>query len=465
MIKKHGWKIGEKFVRPGVSIVKLLVLGFMGVANVAFSQANEGLEQSLVEAGEEPSIVFGTQGLLIEGWRSRMQDFGYEVQFDPPSVSPDLGGGKYITSAMVSVQVPPGNPGFIESRVKAIELAQLEAKGELIGMFATEVGGSRFLDAMEKSSWADGSVAEIRNLGTLDRIVSKGEVLAEKTLDAAILAVDPDYDPSAYASQEEKLIVASEVVGSEVRVRALQSVAGAATVFSAEGYLNVDGVEDYAVIVSMIWTPKLQKVASAMHNHYYQIPKMDPNVPVDEQIPSDPETLVANIGVRVVIDENGQYALLSFAQAEPQYVSSSRRAKAIQRAKKVARVRAMGYLRNFIGETVSFRQEEGSAQISVEFNEGSSGVENIRQFAESRRGVASSLKLVGMQSKGDWAGRHPASDQTVAGSIVAWTPTQQEMAQSLKADLAGTKRKEQEEDDSAKKEFAIESMQININKY
>jgi len=433
----------------------------------AYAQLDDDLGDSLALASDSPSVVFGAQGELIEGWRARMSEFGFDAQYEPPIVSPDLGGGKFITSAMVSVQVPPGNPGFIESRVKAIEQAQLEAKGELIAMFTTEVGSSRLLEVQENASWQDGSVDEIRQLSTLDRIVKKSERLTEAALDAAIQAVDPEYDPSIYNNQQEKLAIASQVVKSATRVRALEAVAGAATVFSAEGYLNIAGVDDYQVIVSMIWTPNLQRVASAMYNKYYEIPKLNPNVPIEDQIPADPDTLIANLGVRVVVDENGQFALLSFAQAEPQYTSAGRRAKAIQRAKKIARVRAMGYLRNFVGETVSFQQSEQSSELAVEFNDTSSGVENVRAYSESRKGVAASLKLVGLQGKGEWAGKHPESEQLVAGSIIAWSPQQQEAAQALKETLSGNpaKKKESPEEEASRKGFAIESMKIKIDNY
>ena len=424
-------------------------------------------EQIISTAEQNPAAVATTQSKVISDWQQAMRGFGLDVSGNPEKVTEIIGGTKFIVSHMERVQVSTGQPGWVESRVKAYERAMLVAKAELAKTMEETVEATGNYQVLEDAAFAEGNIEEVRELSEGGKLLRKGVDLVDTALDSAISRLDPEYDPNQYDNVEEKIATYQNLRSQVIRTRAAAEVAGATIIYMGEGPLE-DG--SYGVVVSLIWTPKMSQVAKSMLNKEYHLEAMEPGRSLMSTVPRDEELLLATQGVRVVVDENGQFGVMAYAQAQPRKTSVARQGQAIQGAKDIASTRARGYLVNFVRATVSSSGNLSERELAREFSDLSFAVENIRRNEQRLASRAKKTKLVGIRQLNSWSAQHPVTGQWVAGAVIGWSPSSMNQATELKTTLKESLEKPVPENAAQHQpqlsdEQALKSIKVDIGNY
>ncbi len=338
-----------------------------------------------------------------------------------------------VSSASEFTRVSIGQPGWIESRIVAFERAELEAKVKIIRFLAEASESKRSLDLMEKATWSDGTVAEVKQLSdiaeTLDRLKKKTLALSDAALDSVLRKLDSDYDPSEYEkqTQEERKTIVEDIFQRKIRNLAFRTSIGVTPVYTSEG--KVKG--EYQVLIGVVWSPKLNRLAMSLFNDEYNIPPVSPGKKISTHVPKKDSALLGTLGTRIVIDEKGDYAVLAYAQAQPRRSSPSREQSALHLAKQIAAERARAQIVNYIREGLTMRSEENSRELSREFSDLTVGTETLRKYRHRIKGRKTKVKLSGLRVVREWNMLHPETGQKVAGAIVAWSPSSARMSEKM----------------------------------
>ena len=387
--------------------------------------AEDSPEQLVRTAAEAPLEKQNAKETPDQRWQNFLAEHGWDAGLAAGGVIYIPERELIISSASAFTKVRVGQPGWLESRIVAFENAEMDAKTKIIRYLAESVETKRSLALLEKAQWNDGEVDKVRNLNeieeSLKRIGKKSVALAEKSLDKALQKLDPDYDPAKYEgkSVEDLKVIAEDLFNRQIKTVAMGTLIGVTPLYSTEG---AAGEGEYQVLMGVIWSPKLNRLAMSLFNDEYNIPKVKPGKKLSEYIPADPLALLSTIGTRIVIDENGEYAVLAYAQAQPRRTGPGRRQAALHQAKQIAANRARAQLVNFIREGLTLRDSEASKELSREFSDMTFGTETIRDYRKMITGKRVKVKLSGLRILKEWSLAHPATGQQVAGAVVAWSP-------------------------------------------
>ncbi len=337
-----------------------------------------------------------------------------------------------VASGSSFVSVGIGQPGWVESRIIAFEQAELDAKVKIIRFLSEDVDTSRSLSYMENATWNDGTIEEIKQLNdvseTLKRIGKKTLDLADASLDQALQKMDPDYDKEKYAniSSGKKHTILEQKFKRKIRNVTFKTTIGITPVYNDEA--KVDGA--YKVIVGVVWSPKLNRLAQGLFNRTYTMKKATPNKSINE-ILNDSKLLLSNYGTRITTDENGDFIVLAYAQAAPRNTSPSRRASAVHDAKEIASNRARALITNYIREGMAYSSSEQSEELLREFSDQTVGVEILREVSRKIKGQKTKVRLRGLHQVKEWAEKHPETGQWIAGVVIAWSPTSMKASQKM----------------------------------
>ncbi len=440
------------------------------VMGLAINGIAEDNPETIVKTTSAPSSTPAEKESLEDRWQAFLaaRNLNTGVQEGGVTLIPDR--DIIISSASEFTKVRIGQPGWIESRVVAFERAELEAKAKIIRYLSETVETKRSLELLENAAWSDGSVQEVKRLGevqgTLERIGKKSLALTEGALDQALKKMDPDYDAEKYAdkSPEELKVIAEDTFTRHIRSMAFRTLIGVTPIYTTE--CKKGG--EYHVLIGVIWSPKLNRLALSLFNDEYNIPAVEPGTELEKQLPSQPETLLGTWGTRIVIDENGHYAVLAYAQSQPRRASPSRMQAALQTAKEIAANRARGQIVNYIKEGLTVRDEEKSRELSREFSDMTVGTETVRKYNHRIAGRKVKVNLRGLRILKQWDMDHPETGQKVAGAVVAWSPSSAALSEKIDSVMKARPKADKKEpskttDDKSGAE--IESMPVDTSKY
>jgi len=446
----------------------LAVVFAIGIANIA---AAGDKPEEVLRAPANAKNDTATRLSLEERWRSFLdaRSWGESVYEGGVITFPER--SLIVSSASEFTRVGIGQPGWIESRIAAFERAELEAKVKIIRFLAETSESQRSLDLLEKATWSDGSVAEVKRLSdvaeTLDRLKKKTLALSDAALDSALRKLDPDYDPSVYEkqTQEERKTVVEDKFQRKIRSMAFRTSIGITPVYTVEG--KVGG--EYQVLIGVVWSPNLNRVAMSLFNDEYNIPPVKPGKKLGAQVPKKDSALLGTFGTRIVIDENGDYAVLAYAQAQPRRSSPGREQSAMQLAKQIAAERARAQIVNYIREGLTMRSEEDSRELSREFSDLTVGTETLREYRHRIKARKTRVKLRGLRVVREWNLAHPETGQKVAGAVVSWSPSaarlSEKMDNTMKGQPKAAKPAGQETEKNESPSVVIESMPVDTSVY
>lgn len=449
----------------------MIIVSLVIIAGQVF--AEDSPEQLIRTAAEATKQVQKTTETPDQRWQNFLADHGWDTGFSAGGVIYIPERNLIISSAVSYTKVRVGQPGWVESRIAAFERAEMEAKTKIIRYLSESVETKRSLALLEKAQWNDGEVDKVRDLDevqeSLKRIGKKSVALAEKTLDNALQKLDPDYDPTKYEGKsiEDLKIIAENLFNRQIKTVAMGTLIGVTPLYSAEG---AAGEGEYEVLIGVIWSPKLNRLAMSLFNDEYNIPKVKPGRKLGEYIPSDELALLGTIGTRIVIDEKGEYVVLAYAQAQPRRTGPGRRQAALYQAKQIAANRARAQLVNFIREGITLKDSEASKELSREFSDMTFGTETIRDYQKMIAGKRVKVKLSGLRILKEWSLAHPATGQHVAGAVVSWSPGSARLSKQAgeimqRAKDSGTRKTTSPADISRKEVPALQSMKIDTSAY
>jgi hypothetical protein len=442
-------------------------MGVLSVPVVAEDKPGE----VLTKAGELQKEAMPKQERLHDRWGKFVQlnGWGNATQEGEIMLIPDR--NLIVSSAEEFTRVPVGQPGWIESRIVAYERAELQAKAKIVRYFSETTNTSRSLEMLEKASWSDGTIAEVREVGevaaTIEKIGKKSLAVTDALLDQAMRKLDPDYDPSQYESlsQEQLQVVVQDKFKRRINSLAFRSLIGVTPLYTTEGEYG----GQYQVLVGVVWSPKLNNVALSLSNDVYNLPPVAPGGKVETSIPADPDVLLGTMGTRVVVDENGHFAVVAYAQAQPRRAAPARQQSAIHTARKIAANRARAQIVNFVKESLSLRSSEKTDELSQEYSDMTVGTETIREFREKIAGTKVEVKLRGLRTLKEWDQPHPLTGEPVAGAVLVWSPSGAEMAADM--DRVMKEQSQQFKAEAApspvpqSSDKVLESMPINTTQY
>ena len=342
--------------------------------------------------------------------------------------------GTYLGWGEAEINVPPDDLRFGQARIIAFEKAFADAKGEYAQTSqrrtTTQTVRQLFHDDREPSP-AD----LVDEKSRLKLIYEKVEALTEAKLDEKLEEAGVDPKELQNKSVKKKQKMAADAISRTIATRSIQSVAGVRVLATFE---DLEGVG-----VLIVCSDQMRQIAKAVADGKTvgHPSKKDPKESILEQIeakaPKDVDLAFMH-GVRVMIDENGDRALVSFGQSSPKITKNDSKMKknmAIKAAREQAYALADGDLTDFIKSTVVLDQKtniEGSdtmerlirSDSSVEDTEsnqiGSSLNKLIRQ-----KGHAT---LQGTTTVKRWTANHPETGHLIVGHILMWSPATRDAA-------------------------------------
>ncbi len=269
------------------------------------------------------------------------------------------------------------------------------------------------------------------------RIVLKSAALAEQTLDQKLAESGMDQEEiERLTTPVQKRAALAESVSRRTLNEAMGSAAGLVPVKTFEG---LDDEGNTAIGVVAVYSERMRHIANQVAKG--EVIRPDParaRRPIAEQIADydKNEELPNEFGVRVMWDEQGYPAIVSFGQWgwSPANLSKKKRAQRRKFALKQAEIDALSNLTVFVRASTRFTEESSvGADLEEAFNLPRGGVpEEIEEtriadkLIETAR-VKAEVTLTGYTPERQWATRHPLLDeQELVGAVVYWSPARED---------------------------------------
>jgi len=376
---------------------------------------------------EERALVplDGQYGSEVEQmWRARLENDGLSEGENDRDV--------FIASGLTTVAMEKGNPGWIESRRIAYDIAFARAKASLVssmGQRIQQTGSARFTS---NAGFGQGQIQEIEAVDQTARILDKAGDLTEATLDAALREIDPNYSASEYddLSMPERQVVLEDLFEQSTYRAAARVIAGASTYTVLEGPSH-DG-NNHEILVGLVWSPRLSALAAAIQEGRTSMPVDGVRVSAEDLLPSTVGEAVSMMGTRVFIDENGDRALLSFVQTEPAQVSAADADMARRAAISTAEDLALGQIAAFVGENVTLESEVQARQLTQVYADlVQRGVEIETEQVQTIRSATGRVNITGANTIWTQVLEHPETEQDLAAVAVVWSPSGQAMGDRM----------------------------------
>ena len=275
--------------------------------------------------------------------------------------TPNAAGTVYFTgTALVAANV--NSPDFIKSRSAAYQKAYMDAIANYVmdrtGREVISTIRQEFGDNSTNAAAAPVDLKDART--TLER---KADALEEAELDKKLLAAG--VDPKSCADKSfaaKKEIYCNAILQSSIR-KAFGSAAGCLPVQTFETR-TADGTYCIGVVVRN--DAVCTEVARAISLKKRPVLSSTSGISAADALPS-PEEMITQFGVRLFFDENGEPALLSFAQWGSSYRGNNSREMeradrhALTQAERIADLQ----LTTFINSTANIEQNSMSGEKEV----------------------------------------------------------------------------------------------------
>jgi len=343
-------------------------------------------------------------------------------------------GFAYIGWGQGAINVPPSDIRFGQARILAFEKAFQEAKGE----FARVKGRLTTTETLRRNFWDDREVdpRALEDEGSRFEVIrEKVEALTEAKLDNAL--VEAGVDPGEFAGRtpSQKRQILQDYISREIKVKAVQGVAGMRVQATFEDLHNVG--------VLVVYSEKMRAVANAVARGCTVSGggKANPKDSIVSQIErasvNGDVDYITTHGVRVLIDDDGDRALVAFGQSSPKVRASDSKLKqnaAFQAARAAAQDMADGALTDFVNSSVVLESktmmEESSEVnqiITQDFEEEQESI-NIGMAVDRLIKSRGHANLSGVVTLKQWTANHPDTGHLIFGHILMWSPTSQAAA-------------------------------------
>ncbi len=359
--------------------------------------------------------------------------------------------GRIFFKAQEVVSVPPDSPNWGKSRTLAFERAFLRTRAQFVrdnfGEQAVELTQRLFEDqstdtmAFDETSTIDNKLQAIR---------AKSEALTEAKLDE--LLEELDVDPSQYdvKGKSEKRKLYEDTIKKTALAKAMGEMSGIIPVKTFEGY-DSNGTTVIGVIA--MYSPRLKQLAYDLLHQRLPLIEKPPREPLERYIPSRPEDLVNEFGIRVVFDQNGLPNIISYGQWSHNFTGSNPRIRERrnQSARRQARALADSYITLFQNGQLQFTSEQVTGEAVEEILEKDPGgftsredtvgfIDRFQETVEAR----GRTDLSGRGTFDSWSYTHE-NGQEISGVVRVWTPENLQRTKNVRNWEPKTERSLQEE--------------------
>jgi len=331
---------------------------------------------------------------------------------------------------------PSNMSGFVNSRNIAYNIAELEAKMNLLRISGEEIKSGRGYSMLENIQ--EGEDPDAKRKATM---LQKAGKIVDKSLDKALSYLGVSEDEIAKMNQAQKEAMYEQKFNQNITSLVAGMVRGCAVVRIAEGD---NGGDDYQVAVCMKYSPEFQSLATVIRsNSQYQLPVGKVKNSREKIVNMTPEQLVGRMGVSVSFNTEGQMVVYGFGMREVR-ATGSRQSAAFSRAYSQARLQAVNNIKNFVAEDlVAIEKQEEIEKVS-DFEDGTSNYFYRSEWEQSVQAKSTTLNIATEQVR-QWRGKHPVSGQDIAGFVVAWTPANAETAKQLKEQFTDDPQKDEKQ--------------------
>ena len=325
-----------------------------------------------------------------------------------------------------------------KARALAFQNAFIQAMGDYVSSIRQSVSVSIARDYFEEDIpeaelvYQEGEAPD----SYVERIVRKTAVLAEHALDRKLADSGMSEDEiRRLTTPVQKRTALSESIKRKTLTTAFGSAAGLIPVKTFEA---VDDEGNSAIGVVAVYSENMRRIADRTAKGRTVRPDPDrARSPIGDQIASfGKDELPSEFGVRVMWDEQGYPAIVSFGQWGWSPSGLSKRKRALRRkfAMKQAENDARANMTVFLNAAARFTEESNvGADMEEAFNLPRGGVpeeievsEMADRLVETAR-VKAKVALTGYTQERTWSARHPLlEEQEIVGMVAYWSPARED---------------------------------------
>lgn len=320
-----------------------------------------------------------------------------------------------VAQAQQRVLVEPGSTRWLAARSAAFSQAEMAARGDLARVMRFTIGSDRSLSVQDLGG--DEAPENLKPVVQQLSVADKARILTDKALDNEIKKFDPAWRGDAPTEQKRSEIVKlTSRVKEHVARHAEQYISGAFTAVQCEGPSEQDDGA-YSLLVGLIWSPKLARVAETIWNPTAPAIKNQPYRPLREQFEAfkkdNPEWLAYANGARVFTDENGHPVIVGFGVAPRSSLMSADQSR--------ANLMAVAAIQRYVGEMVAADDGIKSDFSHRKYLDGNTQNLDMDAYNLAIALKAKQMQLTGATTVASWRGEHPWSRTGMQVVVVAWT--------------------------------------------
>jgi len=316
-----------------------------------------------------------------------------------------------VTPTITAVNAAVGSKNWLAARDAAFAIAELTARQKLAEGIKTFITSDR--KTAIKEFGGDQAPPSLQTAAQQLSLSDKALVLSDKAVDAEIRKYDPSWDGSQ-AERADTLIKVQARLDTNISNSATLFASGAFTATQCEGPSSGDSGK-YSVLIGLVWSPAVQKVAETIWDPGSKAPSVTPDVPLPDKFEQfskeDPDWMWYTDGARVFTDEHGRRVVVGFGVAPTTSLAAADQSR--------ARLHALAAIQRFVGEKiVSTQTEKGRFELRAD--------ESTASFDQSLyenniNAVSKDLELVGTAEVGSWRGEHPWGKVGMQVVAMAWS--------------------------------------------
>jgi hypothetical protein len=310
----------------------------------------------------------------------------------------------------------------------------LTAKGNIISSIAQTVESELMLSVKQGSFTEDESIKKNKLMSSFNKAVDLLNAELDEHLKEKGLINATEAEKESLAKQKLIGILNSEKFRQITQTSAAQSLRGVRRIFVNESIMKGEQGE---ICVDAFYSTKTMQLADAIVSGDFSLaPKGKKGKKLKDQIPNKKtqdglRQLLTTYGVEMLRDEEGEFNLVSYAQAGPQTKSKT----SLKIAYDQSKIKASAQLASFANENASLKERQESSEASNEYGNDVIDYSSVAAYEKDLQSITDPIVLEGLKRFGKWAAKHPATGQIVTGSIMVWSASSAKAAQKSQTTL------------------------------
>ena len=326
---------------------------------------------------------------------------------------------------------------YIDSIQNAFIRAQMNAKTDMAESQAKQITSEisnefvqSFKEGVKPVDIITNNDLEAQNYDDLS-VYQKMKLLIHQKLNESISKENKDKvgENERELQREIDGILSQNVFRDSIEATAASNIRGMKVVYSNLSAKPNSNKTNVCNVV--VWSENFVKYADAMTTGNFSVlnnPKKKKK-PLKEQVKKG-DALMVTFGTFMDRDENGDMAILSYAQSGIKSNTSNSQQAAIRTAK----LKAERAIIKFRSENVEVQEKINNFEITTEKANGMIDTYTEENIDRRQRASASGT-LQGSTVIHRWVKKHPVTSRAVAGVVVAWSPSAANFAKSMKETL------------------------------